>query len=263
MEQVWKWITSPRILLSAALTVGAFALWLAVSKAHKHYVSAGKAKGEKATVVRVISGVFRSVILIGALLIVLQINGVNVSSAVAGLGLLSAIVGLALQDALKDIIMGVHIISDRFFSVGDVVKYRDIEGVVIAFTIRTTTIRDIYDQTVTTVCNRNISEITKMPESAQVDIDLPLSYSENTAKIHALLQKICKQIDGLDGIERCVYKGTQEFSSSAVIYKIRFFCPPEDKPERTRDALRLIQDGLDAADVHIPFNQLDVHTIAP
>ena len=167
----------------------------------------------------------------------MQINGVNVTSAIAGLGLLSAIVGLALQDALKDIVMGIHIISDHFFAVGDVVKYQNIEGVVIGFTIKTTTIRNIYDQTITTICNRNISEITKMPKSAQVDIDLPISYTENPQKIHALLKNLCLQIDAVDGIDSCVYKGTQEFTDSAVIYKIRFFCLPEEKPEKTRKHL--------------------------
>ncbi len=263
MEHLWKVITSPKILISVALAVGAAALWLAIRKGHKRYVAAGKAKGEKTTIVRVALGISRFLIISGTLLTILQINGVDVSSAVAGLGLLSAIVGLALQDALKDTIMGIHIMSDHFFSVGDVVKYRDIEGVVVGFTIKTTTLRNIYDQTITTICNRNISEITKMPQSAQVDIDLPLSYEESPKKIHTVLQDLCTQIDGLDGIDRCVYKGTQEFADSAVIYKIRFFCLPENKPERTRDALRVIQNGLEAADIHIPFNQLDVHHVSP
>lgn len=81
--------------------------------------------------------------------------------------------------------MGLHIMSDRFFSVGDVVKYRDIEGVVIGFTMKSTTIRCIDDRSITTVCNRNISEITRLPKPAQVDIDLPVSYDEEPGRIIA------------------------------------------------------------------------------
>ena len=261
MKRLLQFITSPKILISVAVLIGAFILWFVIRKANKHYLAAGKAKGEKATIVRVSSGILRFLIIAGTLLTVLQINGVNVTSAIAGLGLLSAIVGLALQDALKDIVMGIHIISDHFFAVGDVVKYQNIEGVVIGFTIKTTTIRNIYDQTITTICNRNISEITKMPKSAQVDIDLPISYTENPQKIHALLKNLCLQIDAADGIDSCVYKGTQEFTDSAVIYKIRFFCLPEEKPEKTRNALGIIQNGLQDANVRIPFNQLDIHHI--
>lgn len=262
MEQIIRFITSPKILISAAIIVGAVILWLAIYKGHKRYVATGKAKGERTTIVRVVLGSIRFMIVAGTILMVLQINGVNVSSAVAGLGLLSAIVGLALQDMFKDIIMGIHIISDHFFSVGDVVKYGNIEGVVIGFTIKTTTLRNIYDQTITTVCNRNILEITRMPESAQVDIDLPLSYEESPIRIHTVLKNLCEQIGQIDGIDSCVYKGTQEFADSAVIYKIRFFCLPENKPERTRDALRMIQNGLEEKNIKIPYRQLDVHHIA-
>ncbi|MGN0318331.1 MAG: mechanosensitive ion channel family protein [Lachnospira sp.] len=261
MKQLLKIINSPKPIISIIIIISAFILWLIVRKAHRQYMATGAAKGEKTTLVRVFFGVLRLLIIIGTLLIVLQINGVNVTSAIAGLGLMSAIIGLALQDVLKDTIMGIHIISDHFFSVGDVVKYDNIEGVVIGFTMKTTTIRNIYDQTITTICNRNISQITRIPEHAQVDIDLPLSYDENTQRVHRVLQDICARIDCLEGIDSCIYKGTQQFAESAIIYKIRFFCLPEDKPDRTRDVMKVIQNGLDAADIHIPYNQLDIHHI--
>lgn len=85
--------------------------------------------------------VIKYAILLGAALTVLQIYHINVTSLVAGLGLASAIVGLALQDVLKDSIMGVHLLSDYFFEVGDVVRYGDYEGVVISFYGKTPIIR--------------------------------------------------------------------------------------------------------------------------
>ena len=93
-----------------------------------------------------------------------------------------------------------------------------------------------------------------------VDIDLPLSYDEDTKKVHALLGEVCEKIGKLEGIDNSIYKGTQEFTRSAVIYKLRFFCPPEFKPDRTRDAMRVIQDSLNEANIRIPYNQIDVHT---
>ena len=260
MEQIWDYISKPKFFLSAAVVVAAFLIWLALRQGHKKYIAEGKAKGDKATLVRVMFGILQFLIVLGAILVILQMNGVNVNSVVAGLGLLSAIVGFALQDVLKDIFMGIHIISDHFFSVGDVVKYQDIEGEVIGFTIKTTTLRNIYDNNITTICNRNISEITKMPSSAMVDIDLPLSYEEDVKKVHKVLTEICAQINDAEGFDCCIYKGTQSFSDSAVIYKLRFFCAPGDKPERVRDAMRIIQNGLVAADIRIPYRQLDVHT---
>ncbi len=260
LEELIDYISSPKAIISLCIIGAAFLLWFAVRKGHKRYVASGKAKGEKATLVRVMFGIIRFAILTLTLITVLQINGINVNSLVTGLGILSAMVGFALQDVLKDTIMGIHIISDHFYSIGDVVKYENIEGVIIGFTMKTTTIRSIYDGTITTVCNRNISEITKMPKSTMVDIDLPLSYDEDTRKVHALLGEVCEKIGKLEGIDKSIYKGTQEFSQSAVIYKLRFFCPPEFKPDRTRDAMRVIQDSLNEANIRIPYNQIDVHT---
>lgn len=128
MEQIWDYISKPKFFMSAAVVVAAFLIWVALRQGHKKYIAERKAKGDKATLVRVMFGILQFLIVLGAILVILQMNGVNVNSVVAGLGLLSAIVGFALQDVLKDIFMGIHIISDHFFSVGDVVKYQDIEG---------------------------------------------------------------------------------------------------------------------------------------
>lgn len=260
MEKLAEFISTAEFFTSIVIIAAALLLWAGIRKLQQKYVSSGKAKGEKATFVRVLFGVLRAVIVLGAMLFILQVNGVNVSSILAGLGLLSAIVGFSLQDVLKDLFMGIHIINDHFFLVGDVVRYGDIEGEVIGFTMNTTKLRNIVDNTVTTICNRNISEITRLPKSSMVDIDLPLSYEEDTKKVHKVLSEICEKIGNAEGIERCEYKGTQAFADSAVIYKLRFFCPPENKPQLNRDAHRIVQDGLEAAGIKIPYNQLDVHT---
>ena len=78
----------------------------------------------------------RILIVIIGFIIICQINGINLMSLVAGLGIIGAVVGLAFQDYLKDIIMGVHILSDRFFSIGDCVAINGQEGVVVAFRLR-------------------------------------------------------------------------------------------------------------------------------
>ena len=84
------------------------------------------------TYVRLLNNTLRYAFFILLVLFILQINGVNVSSIITGVGIASAIIGLALQDFLKDIIMGMNIISEKFFMVGDVIKYKDTEGKVLS-----------------------------------------------------------------------------------------------------------------------------------
>ncbi len=260
MEQLWAYVTTPKFAISAIIVAIAVGLWFVLRRGYKKYISLEQAKGQRATLVRISFGVLQLLVVVGAIVLVLQVNGENVNSILAGLGLISAIVGLALQDVLKDYLMGIHIIKDHYFMVGDVVKYENIEGEVISFTMQTTTLRNIDDGTVTTICNRNITEITKMPASCMVNIDLPLSYDEDISNVNKVLAQIAAQIAEVPGIDRCLYKGTQDFDRSAIVYRLRFFCPPASKPERRRDALRVVQNGLETAGIHIPYDQLDVHS---
>ena len=259
MAEILNRIIAPDNIISLAVVIGALVLWMGIRKAFAAYDSAGKNGGKRSSVAQTLYDVIKHAILLGAVLTVLQIYHVNVTSLVAGLGLASAIVGLALQDVLKDTIMGIHLMTDHFYEVGEVVRYRDYEGVVISFNINTTKLRSISDNSVMTICNRNISEIVR--SSDWVDIDIPLPYEESVKRIYAVLENICREIEGIEGIEGCEYKGTQEFADSAVIYKIRLYCPPEQRPELRRKALHIIQEGLEKEHIHIPYRQVDIHNL--
>lgn len=246
--------TLMHVMVSIVIILAALAIGFICKKACKKYLS-GLDK-DKHTVARVLVDIVKYIVIISLILLILQVNGINVSSAVAGLGIASAIVGLALQDILKDVIMGVNMITENFFSVGDVVEYREMEGVVIKLSVRTTKIQSIYDHSVMTICNRNISEIRKC--SSMVDIDIPLSYEEDVRKVHTVMGRISEKISALEGIERSVYKGTEKFDEYAVIYKMRFFCPPEKKPDMRRSVMKVIQEELAAEGIRIPYRKIVV-----
>lgn len=256
MEEFLTRLIAPNNMISLAVTISALLLWVAVRKGFTAYDGANRGKN-RSSVAQTMYDLIKYSILLGTVLTVLQINHVNVTSMVAGLGLASAIVGLALQDLLKDSIMGIHMLTDRFFEVGDVVRYGSFEGVVISFNIKTTKLQSIYDNSVMTICNRNISEIVRC--SNWSDIDIPLSYKENAEAVHALLEDICLEISQVEGMEDCQYKGTQDFIDSATLYKIRLFCPPEQSSELRRKALRIIQTRLAEAGIRIPYRQVDIH----
>jgi len=256
------WISSwnlSHLLLSAGIIVAAVILWKIFRKAFLRYATKrnGVTQGTAGTALTVGYDILKVITIVGVVLTVLQINGINVSSMVAGLGIVSAIVGLAFQDLLKDVIMGVHIVTDDFFKVGDVICYGDLEGVVISFNIRTTKIRDMDAGNIVTICNRNISEIKK--RSNLVLMNVPLSYEEDYRTVHRVLEEICERIREVEGMENCVYMGTQEFEDSAVIYRINLYCPPERKWDMWRAARSLLQEGLSDAGISIPYPQMDVH----
>ncbi|MBQ7254796.1 MAG: mechanosensitive ion channel family protein [Oscillospiraceae bacterium] len=250
-----------RVILSVLIVVAAFVLWrivhYSVKKMNEKRGRDGLT-GNAGTAVSVIYSIARALLFAVVLLWVLQINGVNVTSMVAGLGIAGAIVGLALQDLLKDIIMGVQIVADDFYKVGDVIVYGDVTGQVISFNLRSTKIRNIDDASIVTISNRNISDTRKL--SNLFLLDVPLPYEADYRHVHETLETIAAQIAGVEGVERCEYKGTQRFDGSAIIYRINLYCPPERKWHIWRAAHKLLQEGLEAADLHIPYQQIDIHT---
>ena len=261
MEEWIKNWNLTHLLVSAAIIVGAVILWKLFRRAFLRFstkrAGEGGVQGSAGTALTVSYDVLKVLVILCVVLTILQINGVNVTSMIAGLGIASAIIGLAFQDLLKDVIMGVHIVTDNFFQVGDVIRYGQTEGQVISFNIRTTKLRDLDEGNIFTICNRNISEIKK--RSNLILMNVPLPYEEDYRKVHQVLGAICRQIAMIDGIEDCVYKGTHDFGDSAIIFRINLYCPPELKWEMWRAARALIQEGLDEAGIPIPYPQMDVH----
>ena len=113
VKDVLKNIDIPRIIGCIVIIVVAIIIWKAFKYVHKRYVKKNN-RVENSTASHVLYGVVRIIIVLVALLSILSVFGVNISSAVAGLGIGGVIVGFALQDFLKDIIMGIHILSDKY-----------------------------------------------------------------------------------------------------------------------------------------------------
>ena len=260
MNKLVQYITSPQAFISVLILLGAIALWALLKRALRLLATRGDGESaKKEHLARSVSTGVKYILAFLTVLTVLQINGINVGSLVAGLGLASAVVGLALQDILKDAIMGMHIVTDRFYSVGAVVSYNGVEGVVVDFTAKTTKLRCLDDNSTLSICNRNISEIRKLSNFSSIDV--PLSYEEDVHRIHQVLEDLCSRIRQVEGVEDCVYKGTGSFGDSAVIYKIFLYCPPEVKYAMRRAAMKILQEGLLEAGLSIPYNRLDVCSV--
>lgn len=254
---VMKNIINEKLIMAVCIII----VSLLINKLFKLAMSAkikkSNSKDKRLTYIKLICNIFKYCIAICTLLLILKIYGVNITSIVAGLSIISVVVGLGLQETLKDMLVGVDIIFDEYFAVGDVVKINDIEGKVLVIGLKTTKIKDINTQDVYAVSNRNIKSAFNI--SRQLDIDIPISYSEKTEKIEKMIDIIMVQIRNLNKVYSVEYRGINQFGESAVFYKIRIMCEQETKPQTKRDALRIIKLSLDQNNINIPFNQLDVN----
>ena len=83
--------------------------------------------------------------------------------------------------------------------------------------------------------------------------------NELTEKIEKLIDIMVEQISQCPNIKGAKYLGISEFKDSSVAYRIMIYCSPEYKLASRRYALRIIKLTLDANNIIIPYNQLDIH----
>ncbi len=209
------------------------------------------------TMIKLFTNTVKYIIMVIAIALILQVYGINVNSLIAGLGLVSVIAGLAIQDPLKDIVSGINIITDDYYSLGDVINIDGIEGKVIQLGVRTTKILDTKRGDIYVFANRNISKVIKVSE--ELYIDVPLSYDDSIIKQEKILNEACEKIQKLEHVSEAKYLGLNEFDSSAIIFKIKILCKAEFKYQIKRQANRIIKLDLDKNKLSIPYTQIVIH----
>lgn len=256
-----KDIPKTNIISSLIIIVVSFFIYRVISrfivKSEKRAIDNNKLNKKSKTYFRLLNSILKYIFIIIALLLLLQINGVNVSSMLAGVGIVSVIVGLAVQDALKDIIRGFSILSDDYFSVGDIVTYNDITGKVLVLGLKTTKIEDISTDDIISIANRNIEQIQIVSKSLYVNFPMP--YELPIDKAEAVVAEIIDEIKEFNDVEDAVYKGVSELADSSIKYLIKITCSPEKKSQIRRDTLGCILRTLAKHNIDVPYNQIDVH----
>lgn len=209
------------------------------------------------TYIKLLGNISKYIILIIVILFILQVNGINISSIIAGLGVVSVVAGLSLQDALKDIIAGFNIIVDEYFAIGDVLDVDGVVGKVYELGLKSTKLKDIYNQNILVIANRNI--VKALLVSNQLDIDIPVGYGEKLEKVEKVIGDIVNDVKKVENVLKVDYKGVNEFADSAIMYKIRMDVKPEYQPETKRRVNRIIKLEFDKNGIEIPFMQIDIH----
>lgn len=203
-------------------------------------------------------------IIILALLAALSTVGVEVASFIAILAAAGFAVGLALQGTLSNFAAGVMLLVFRPFDVEDVVEVGGERGRVRDIQLFYTRLNTMDNQLVIIPNSdvfgssiRNILYNDELRVSCEVGTDYPADLDE----ARAILKQAGEQID--DRIEeRGVQVLLTELGGSSINWEVRVWIRPNgfgDLP-RVRDELaRSIKYKLDAADIGIPYPQMDIH----
>ena len=160
-------ITLQIVLIAAAALVGFLVLRAAVGISVRHLLERRRAEAAAGvlpqaelerrvhTIGNLVVRVAGSVIAIIAVLMALDLFGIDIGPAVAGLGVVGIAVGFGAQTLVRDWLAGIFVVLENQYSAGDVVRIAGVEGVVEDFSLRRTMLRDA-DGTMHSVPNGQI-----------------------------------------------------------------------------------------------------------
>ena len=248
-----------KVLLSILIIVIGVCLHLLLTQLISNKIESYKLfKGTKSkTYLNLSKSISKYIFAIVILLLILSLYGIDITSIATGVGVLGIVFGFAIQDALKDIIKGIDIVSDSYFQIGDVIRVEKYTGKVLAIGIKTTKIEDIYEKNIVSISNRNIEEVEVL--SKMINIDIPLPYELKLKDAENAIDYIIDNIKKIEKVENVEYKGVNKLDSSSINYHIKVYSKPIDKVQTRRDALSTIVRCLEEKNISVPYTQIDIH----
>lgn len=210
------------------------------------------------TMMTLIINIFRYVIMIIALLMILEVYGVDTKALVASLGVAGLVIGLAFQDLIKDLIAGISIVIEGYYDVGDTITVNGFRGKVLSLGMKTTKlkatngdIKIITNGTVRDIINHSI-------DNSVAIVDVNISNDNNLKKTEEVLNKICQKLssDLADLKGPVTLIGVNKFTDKNVIFRIKAETKPLKNFEIQREIQTIIKAELDKNNIKDSYPQL-------
>lgn len=187
--------------------------------------------------------------------------GIQTTSFMAILGAAGLAIGLALKDTLSNIGSAVVILVFRPFKVGDYINAGGAEGTVDRISLFTTTISPV-DNRMIIVPNSAVTagNITNFSSKAvrRVDHTVGIAYDADIKKAKEVMYGVIeKSKHTLSDPEPLV--AVKELGDSSVNFTVRAWVNSADYWTAYFEMIEEIKYALDAADISIPFPQMDIH----
>jgi small-conductance mechanosensitive channel len=204
-----------------------------------------------------------------AIIIVLDILGINVVPFIAGAGVAGVAIGFAAKDTLSNLIAGILLIIDRPFEVGDRIEVWSAPagsatwGDVIDIGLRATKIKTT-DNIVIIIPNneimlRDIINYTIISENIRVRINIGIAYDADLKKAKNVILKVAEATEGVadDPPPKVVVRN---FGESAVDLQLRVWIHDARRRMDTISGITdRVKEAFDEAGIEIPYPKRDIY----
>ena len=250
------------VIQSIVIILIAFLIYFIIKAIIKKIVNikSDKKRGRRKTVLVLFKNISKYAIILITIVTLLAIWHINTTTLITSIGALGVVIGLVFQDLLKDILVGVSIIMEDTFSLGDYVEINGFKGEVINFNFKSTRLKSLTNE-VRIISNRNIIEVTNFSlNKIMLLINVNAPYEEEYNKIEEVLKEIVKNLSKEEVFDDIVLApGIEELASSSVVYRISAIVSIKEQFNAKRKILKEIKVTFDKNKISIPYTQIEVH----
>lgn len=206
-----------------------------------------------------------------AVVLALDMLGVNVMPFVAGAGVLGVAIGFAAKDTLSNLIAGILLIIDRPFEIGDRIEVWSAPagsaswGDVVDIGLRATKIKTT-DNIIIVIPNneimkRDIVNYTLISTKIRVRINIGVGYNTSIEKAKAVILDVASAI-GWVSDEPAPKVVVRNFGESSIDLQLRIWIEDARQRMNTISAITdQIKIAFDREGIEIPFPKRDVHIV--
>lgn len=283
LDLLWHDIMNATIIGSKALIILIFGIWFA------YFVSVKVKKIlQKALKDEILSSFLSKVIFVGMIVLVvvavLGTMGVQTTSIIAALGAAGLAIALALKDSLSNLASGIMLVVFRPFIKNDTIEIGSSIGVVEDISLFHTYMKTPDGKLVvipnTNVANSQITNYTARNSGSKkmqdildatevirrIDWLIGVSYDSDIDKTKEIIKNAVLSTQninsGKDDPSKSVFVGLNELQASAIEFTVRAWVINNDTFFKTKcDMIENVKKALDAANIEIPYNKLDLKII--
>lgn len=196
------------------------------------------------------------------LIVVLLELGVNLTPLLGAAGILGVAVGIASQTSLSNVISGLFLVSEKPFSVGDVIRVSGTTGIVLSIDLLSVKIRT-FDNLFVRIPNQEIAgsavtTITRFP-IRRMDFSVSVAYKEDLGRVREILLGIAKDDPGcLDEPEPIIL--FLDFGDSGITLLFGVWFSKTDYIAVKNSVFEAIKRRFDEEGIEIPFPHRTLYT---
>jgi len=217
------------------------------------------------TLVAVLRGSGRFVLVIWALFTILPELGVNVTPILASVGIAGIALGFGAQSLVKDVISGLFILVENQYSKGDVVTVAGTTGLVEEVGLRRTVLRDL-DGIVHHVPNGQIAVASNFTQEwSRVNMNVSVAYGEDLDKVFEVINRVGHELAADAEFGPLIIKAPQvlrvdAFEDSGIAIKILGDTEPIRQWEVMGELRKRLKKAFDEEGIEIPFPHMTLVT---